>query len=77
MQKKVGKSQIVITYNGKESEKEYIYININIYNCITLLYTWNIVNQLYLNKKLKLKKFFKMSAKNKYESKNKCFSNQN
>ena len=38
----------VITYNGKESEKEYIYIFIH--NCIILLYTRNTVNQLYFKK---------------------------
>ena len=56
---------LVITYNGKESEKEYIYVCIyiyiyslyiyiqNIYNWIyiTLQYTWNIINQLFFNKK--------------------------
>ena len=29
----------VIIYNGKESEKEYIYTNIYMHNSITLLYT--------------------------------------
>ena len=32
---------LVITYNGKESDKEYIYLNIYVYIWITLLYTWN------------------------------------
>ena len=41
---------LVITYNGKESEKESIYIYVCMYNQITLLYTRNIVNQLYFNK---------------------------
>ena len=31
----------------------YIYIYIYIYNWITVLYTWNIINQLYVNKKRK------------------------
>ena len=31
-------------YNGKETEKENIYVCV-----ITLLYTWIIVNQLYFN----------------------------
>ena len=31
--------------------------NIYMYNWITLLYTWNIVNQLYLNKKKKFRGF--------------------
>ena len=34
---------LTITYNGKASEKAYIYV----FNCITLLHTWNTVNQLY------------------------------
>ena len=38
-----------ITHNGKESEKEYIYIYM--YNWTSLLYTLNIVNQLYFNLK--------------------------
>ena len=45
------RSQYVITYNGKESEKECIHTHICMYNWITLLYTWNIINQLYINKK--------------------------
>ena len=40
---------LVIMYNGKESEKEYIYIYM--YNWTSLLYTLNIVNQLYFNLK--------------------------
>ena len=43
----------VINHNGKEYEKECIYM----YNWITLLYTWNnIVNQLSSNIKQKVKK---------------------
>ena len=45
--KNVGLQYLVITCNGKESEKEHICV----YNWITLLYTWNqyLINQLYFN----------------------------
>ena len=51
----------VVTYMGKESEKEWI-----LYNWFTLLYTWNqhtFVNQLYSNKIVK--EFFKKTKKKK------------
>jgi len=41
---------LIINYNGKESEK--VYICVYIYIWTTLLYTWNIVNYLYLHKTL-------------------------
>ena len=37
----------IINYNEKESEKEYMLM----YKWITLLYTWNTVNQLYFHLK--------------------------
>ena len=42
----------VITYNGKESENTHIHTHICTYNWITLLYTWNTVNQLYFHQLL-------------------------
>ena len=38
----------------------YLYLSTYLFNWIALLYTWNIVNQLYFNKKInksKLKEF--------------------
>ena len=31
----------IVTYNGKEFEKEYVYIYVCMCKLITLLYTWN------------------------------------
>ena len=48
---RITEEYFVINYNGKESEKEYVYMcismSIDIQNWITLPYTWNIVNQLF------------------------------